>query len=340
MSLRQQIAGADVVARAGIVDAESSVTLEDPPLRRPTVDAVLMEVLKGDLQPGRVRFAQHGHGVAKFVDGEEVLLFLRRIERSAELRDSRLAALVSWVSVQEHDARLPLSGASGERIVSATRAYLAVEAIRDPKTRLAAQQQLTREMLLSEDRRLAVSALQDLVLHEDLELVTRADLPALFQQIRDPAAPIGLRVGLLAELERRGLVVGSELWVQLLRETRGADRSAAIRAAGRHPSPAVTAELVRILEGGDAPAARVAAVALGSPGNATATAPLARALASEDARLRMSAIRGLGRIATPAARRALESTAAGHPDKETRRRARAEADLLKRGRPSTADRSR
>jgi HEAT repeat protein len=96
----------------------------------------------------------------------------------------------------------------------------------------------------------------------------------------------------------------------------------------------VTAELIRILEGGDATAARVAAVALGTPGNVAATAPLARALESDDARLRMAAIRGLGRIATPAAREILESAAASHPDAETRRRARAEASLLMRGVPS------
>jgi hypothetical protein len=335
-NLRQQIAEADVVARARIVDADAAVVLEDPPLRRPVVDAVLLEVLKGDAEPGPVRFAQHGHGVAEFGDGEEVLLFLRRIERSTELDDPRLAAAVRYVSLQEHDARHPLAGESGERFVAAARAYLAVEAIRDPAARLGAQRQLTLEMLLSDEPRLALSALQDLVMHGDVELVTRADLPVLVARIEDAEAPIGLRVGLLAELQRRGLVEGPALWVALLRGTRGADLAAAVRAAGVHPSPSVTAELIRILEGEDAAAARVAAVALGTPGNAAATAPLAAALESDDARLRMAAIRGLGRIATPAARQILESAAASHPDPETRRRARAEASLLTRGASSAA----
>jgi hypothetical protein len=312
-NLRQQIAEADVVARARIVDAAGAVVLEDPPLRRPVVDAALLEVLKGNVESGPVRFAQHGHGVAEFVDGEEVLLFLRRIERSAELDDPRLAAAVRYVSLQEHDARYPLGGGSGERFVAAARAYIAIEAIRDPAARLGAQRQLTLELLLSDEPRLALAALQDLVLHGDVELVTR---------------------GLLAELQRRGLVEGPALWVALLRGTRGADLASALRAAGAHPSPGVTAELIRILEGGDATAARVAAVALGTPGNVAATAPLARALESDDARLRMAAIRGLGRIATPAAREILESAAASHPDAETRRRARAEASLLMRGVPS------
>jgi hypothetical protein len=335
-NLRQQIAGADVVARARIVAAHATVVLEDPPLRRPVVDAALLEVLKGDAEPGPTRFAQHGHGAAEFVAGEEVLLFLRRIERSAELDDPRLAARVRYVSLQEHDARYPLAGESGERFVAAVGSYLAVEAIRDPAARLGAQRQLTLEMLLSAEPRLALSALQDLVRHDDIELATHADVPVLVARIEDAEAPVGLRVGLLAELQRRGLVEGPALWVALLRETRGADRAAVVRAAGMHPSPVVTAELIRILQGKDAATARVAAVALGSPGNVAATAPLAGALESDDARLRMAAIRGLGRIATPAAREVLASAATSHADPETRRRARAEEKLLARGAPSAA----
>ena len=101
-------------------------------------------------------------------------------------------------------------------------------------------------------------------------------------------------------------------------------------APSAHPSPPVTRELIRILEGDDAAAARVAAVALGTPGNQAAVAPLQRALEGDDARLRMAAIRGLGRIATPAARGVLESAASSHADPDTRRRARAEASLLAR----------
>jgi hypothetical protein len=330
-NLRQQIAEADVVARAPIVDAGGVLVLEDPPLRRPIVEARLLEVLKGGVEPGLVRFAQHGHGVAEFVDGEEVLLFLRHIERSAELDDPRLAAKVQYVSLQQHDARYPLAGKSGERFVAASRAYLAVDAIRDPASRLAAQRQLTLEMLLSEEPRLALSALQDLVQHDRIALVTRDDLTVLVARITDPQAPVGLRVGLLAELQRRELTDGPALWVKLLKTTRGADLAAVVRAAGVHPSSPVTAELTRILGGEDAVASRAAAVALGTPGNDTATAALVGALGSEDARLRMAAIRGLGRIATPAARDVLATAAKSHADPETRRRARAEATLLGRG---------
>jgi hypothetical protein len=335
-NLRQQIAAADVVARALIVDADDALVLDDPPLRRPVVSARLLEVLKGAAERGPVRFAQHGHGVAKFVDGEEVMLFLRYIERSDELNAPRLAAAIRYVSLQQHDARYSLAGESGERFVAAARAYLAIDTIRDPKARLAAQRQLTLEMLHSDEPSLAISALQDLVQHDDLELVSRDDAPILVARIEDAEAAIGLRVGLLAELQRRALVDGTTLWVKLLRTTRGTDLAAVIRAAGAHPSSPVTAELIRILDGKDGPAARIAAVALGTPGNDAATQPLARALDNADARLRMAAIRGLGRIATPAARAALESAATSHADPGTRRRSRAEANLLARGAPSAS----
>jgi HEAT repeat protein len=90
----------------------------------------------------------------------------------------------------------------------------------------------------------------------------------------------------------------------------------------------VTARLAQLLEGSDAAAAQAAAIALGTPGNASAVAPLSRALASGDARLRMAAIRGLGRIGSPEARRALEQAAEAHADADTRRRAAAELRVL------------
>jgi len=46
--------------------------------------------------------------------------------------------------------------------------------------------------------------------------------------------------------------------------------------------------------------------------------------------VRMAAIRGLGRVATPGAKQVLVKTAAAHPDAATRRRAGAEVRLLER----------
>ena len=67
-----------------------------------------------------------------------------------------------------------------------------------------------------------------------------------------------------------------------------------------------------------------AAISLGVPGNEKAVEPLGTLLGSSNERVRMAAIRGLGRIGTPSARARLAQAAASHPDPDTRRRAGAE----------------
>jgi HEAT repeat protein len=88
--------------------------------------------------------------------------------------------------------------------------------------------------------------------------------------------------------------------------TRGPDRLAVIPVAGLRGSAPVQEELEKILFERDVGAASAAAVALGSRGNATAVAPLTKALHSGEARL----------------------ATAAHPDPAVRRRAQAEARLL------------
>jgi hypothetical protein len=327
-TLHQLVAGADVVARARIVDPNGVIVVDALPTQRPVVEAQLLDVLKGDAQPGPVRFAQHGHGAAEFAKGEEVLLFLRRIERTRELARLRGAEGLRYVSLQQHDAKFALTPSTREPLLSAVLAYAELETLPDPAARVAALQRVTVAHLASGEPRLAASAVQDLVILEDVPLVSAADLPVLEPLLDDPKSPIGLRVALLVELERRGLVEGPSHWVKLLEGAQGRDLAAAVRAAGRHQSPAVTGKLVAILEGQDAEAASVAAVALGFPGNEVAVAPLARVLAEGDSRQRMAAIRGLGRVATPAALRALAAAADSHPDAATRRRAGAEVKVL------------
>jgi hypothetical protein len=327
-TLNQFVATSDVVARARILDAQGRVALEAPGMSRPVVEARLLDVLKGPAEPGVVRFAQHGHGVAPFEDGEEVLLFLRRIERHRELARLGSAGAVAYVSLQEHDAKFLLTGESREALLSAARSYIRVGAVSDPAVRHAALRRATFAQLASPDGRLAASAVRDLVLADEPPMITEADLPVLEPILASSDTPIGVRVALLAELERRGMVDGPTRWVELLRGIRGRELQAVIRAAGAHPSPPTHAALREILDGDDPGAAAAAATALGAPGDDAAVAPLRRALSKGDARLRMAAIRGLGRIATARARRALEEAADSHPDPATRRRARAEVKLL------------
>jgi hypothetical protein len=327
-TLNRLVATSDVVARARILDAAGRVALEPTGTSRPVVEARLVEILKGSAEPGVVRFAQHGHGVAQFEDGEEVLLFLRRIESHRELARLASAGSVRFVSLQEHDAKFLLTPESREVLLLAARSYVRVGAIGDPAARHEALRRATLAQLASPDDRLAASAVRDLVLAEKPPLITEADLPVLEPILASSNTPIGVRVALLAELERRGMVDGPARWVELLRGTRGRELQSVIRAAGAHPSLPTQAVLREILAGGDPGAAAAAAMALGTPGDDAAVAPLRRALSEGDERLRMAAIRGLGRVATASARKALQEAADSHPDPATRRRARAEVKLL------------
>ena len=317
-TLQGLVAEADVVlhARIAAVDRLVGASTARGAQARPGVEADVIEVLKGDLEGRRVRFAQHGHGVVRFEPGRETLLFLIDVARSRELDALGEAGLYEWVSIQEESDEYPLDPATRGRVLAAARGYIAANAAATPALRLTALRQATRDLLTSGNARLAASAL----------------LPLL----DDPGTAMGVRAGLLAELERRRLVEGADLWLRLLASGPAPrDRVTAVRAAaassGAEP---VRARLIALVSDPDEEVAAAAASAIGRPGDAAAVAPLAAALGSGSARVRMGAIRGLGRIESPDAVRVLEAAAASHPDAATRRRAAAE--LRKRGAAATA----
>lgn len=329
-SLRMLIVEADLVIHARLVQVDEVVVAEghEGSSRRPASSAEILEVIKGPAVAGEtILFAQHGHGVAQYQRGDHALLFLRDLSRSRELRDLRAAGALRWYSDQEHDDDYVLDPQLRSATLAAARRYAAIEEML-PDQRNRALRRITVELLASREPRLARSALRDLALSTDSELVTERDVPSLVGVVDDAKTPIEVRVGLLAVLERRGWLDGGKRWARLLRTTRGPDRLAVIPAAGAHPSPEVHAELVAILAESDVATRVAAAVALGSPGNDAAVRPLSRALASEDPRLAMAAIRGLGRVGSEQAREVLRSAAASHPDPGVRRRAQAEIHLL------------
>jgi HEAT repeat protein len=329
-TLSRLVAESDLVVRGRVL--ESGTLFGSEAATRPGVRIEVAETLKGVApapEAGAERpvlaFAQHGHGVAEHAPGEQVVVFLRPIERSREL-DALAASGLRFVSVQEHDEKLLLGGPQDEALLAALRAYVALESSGTPQERQAAFRGLTLELVASPVPRLASSALRDLLGLGDALAIGPKQAQRLAALVASPSTPIGVRVGLLAELERRGLVDAAPGWAALAREARGADRVAAIHAAGAHPSPAVTEALVARLRGDDAAAAEAAAVALGSPGNDAAVPALAQALAEGPPRLRGTAIRGLAGVATPAARAALAQAAAEHPDPQVRRRAAGEIE--------------
>jgi len=285
------------------------------------VVAEVLELLKGAPAPGPLRFVQHGHGVPLYQKDQEATLFLQRIERSREV--GSLAGRVDWVSIQEGDA-----WAGDEGLAVALRRYAAIEEL-PPAQQPKALRELTFALLASPDPRLSSSAVRDLALAGDASIVTARDLPALEKILWARATPIGVRVALLSEIERRKLAPGPPGWVRLLRETHGSDRIAAVRAAAAHPSAAVTQELIALLAGDDVVLVADAAIALGAPGNDPAVEPLGKLLGSNEPRVRMAAIRGLGRIGTPSAHARLTQAAGNHPDPATRRRAGAEVARLR-----------
>jgi HEAT repeat protein len=153
----------------------------------------------------------------------------------------------------------------------------------------------------------------------------------LLERVVDsPEAPAGLRSALLSELARRGFVDGTPHWLRLLRTTSKPELLQVIRAAGQHPSAAVDEALIDMLGGKDPEVAAAAALALAPPAHADATPSLAASLDHPESRVRMAAIRALGRIPTPAARSALETAAAEPGEPETRRRAAAEVRAASR----------
>jgi hypothetical protein len=310
-TLRGLVRESDVVARVRIVSPGEALPLEEP-----VVVAEVLELVKGAPAPGPLRFVQHGHGVPVYTKNQEAALFLQRIERSREL--GSLADRVDWISIQEGDAF-----AGDEVLVAALRRYAAIEKL-PPGKQLAALGETTVALLGSFDERLSSSAVRDVAMAGDAPIVTARDLPALEKILWSDATPAGVRVALLAEIERRGLAEGPPRWARLLRETPGEGRINVVRAAAAHPSPEVTQELVAMLAGDDPLLVAEAAIALGAPGNDPAVAPLVELLASPEERVRMAAIRGLGGIGTPSAQAALAKAAAGHADPATRRRAGAE----------------
>ncbi len=329
-TLRGLAADADLVLRVRIVSVPGPVQL--PPVGsgaagRPDVEADVLEVLKGGerIDAPRVRFVQHGHGVVSFAPGGETLLFLHDIARSRELAALGRGGEHEWVSPQEAGDEYPLEARTRRPLLAAVRAYIAAESIGDPAARTEVLRRATVGLLTAGDARLGASALRDCALAPDLPLLARDDVPALTAVLDDPSTSMGLRAGLLAELERRGLVDAAPRWLALLSgDAAPSDRLTAIRAAGRAADAVVRARLVELLGDPDPHVAAAACSALGTPGDATAVPALSTALAHPHAPVRMAAIRSLGQIGTPEALDVLEATTRSHPDPATRRRAGAE----------------
>lgn len=327
-SLRQLTRDADTVVRARITAGTAEIEADGRTF--PIVHVEVLAALKGPTAPGALVFANVGKGVARYVEGEEVLLFLRNIERVAELAATSVQARLRYVIIPNAGEKIVLTDTLRPTVSEAVRRYVALESIPDPETRGDTLRALSLELMKSGEPLLVTSVLRDLAPGGDAAALTLADLPAMVPLIESPRVPIGTRIAVVAELERRGLVFGPARWVRLLRTSRGDDLLAVIRAVGEHPSAGVNAHLIPLLGDRDLAIATAAASSLGVPGNVDAVRPLTASLSRNDDALRYAVLRSLARVGTQSARQALELVAARHPDRALRERAETDAIILAR----------
>jgi len=325
-SLHLLVAEADVVVRARVIDPEFVFISKDGSTMRQLIEIKVLEELKGRTGKETLRFAQDGHDVARYAAGQEALFFLRPIAKSRELHALAVSGGPSYVSSQEHTELFLVEGEYGPALLSAARKLARSELAATTSERIALLRAATLELLTSGDPELGASGLASLVLTPQAALITAADLPQLEELIANRDVSVGLRAGLIAELERRGFIDGEAHWLALLEGAAPTDLPTAIRAAGAHSSAAVNAYLLRVLED---PKTRTeiaaeCAIALGASHDVAAVGALTEALVEGEPRLRNAAIRGLGQIHGAEARKALEQAAQSHPDSTTRKRARAE----------------
>ncbi len=332
-SLRQMTRDADAIVRGRITMANGAI--EASGRSYPIVQADVVATLKGTVAPGPVAFANVGNGAPRFVDGDEVLLFFRFIERVPELAATPLQGRLRYVVLPNAGETIVLTDATRTPVIDAVRRYVALESIPDPETRGDQLRALSLELMKSGQPILVTSILRDLAPGGDAGALTVADLPTMVPMIESPRVPIGTRIALVAELERRSLIFGPARWVRLLRTSQGSDLLAVIRAVGEHPSAGVNDQLIRMLGDPDVQVATTTATALGVPGNVDAVRPLAASLGRPDRELRLAALRSLARIGTQSARQAIEFVAARHPDPELRARADTEAIILARRQGTT-----
>jgi hypothetical protein len=327
-SLRQLTGDADTVVRARVTAAVAAI--EAGGRSYPVVHVDVLATLKGAAGPGATVFANVGPGTASYVDGDEVVLFLRYLERAPELAATALQSRLRYVAVPTGGERIVVTDAIRPPITEAVRRYAELETIQDPDSRGDALRKLSLDLLKSGQPLLINSVMRDLAPGGDAAALTLADLPAMVPLIENPRVPIGTRIALVAELERRGLVFGPARWVRLLRTSSGADLLAVIHALGEHPSAGVNDQLIPLLEQADIAIATAAAGALGVPGNVDAVRRLTANLRRSDPVFRLAVLRSLTRIGTQSARQALELVAARHPDAALRQRAEIAAIVLAR----------
>lgn len=320
-TLHQLCRAADIVAVGRVTRVASEVSKGLPAL---SAEAEVVEFLRqGESQKSKIEFAPHRHGDENYQVGEEILLFLVKKQNNKD------GGSVVFESIDSITERFVLKAESRSAWIEATRGFVALGKGPQNSTDPVAFGRLTVLMLNSNEPGLAALSLRDLTLAGSAPLVGTADVPGLLSLCESKNRSISFRTGLLVELERRKLVEVGPNWVKLLRDAAPDERIFVIQsAASRAFVPAVTAELLVLLEDQKPEIAIAAGRALGTAGNVAAVPGLSRAVLGEPQEKRFVALGSLRRIGTKEAAEVLARVAASHKDPETKKVAITEQNLL------------
>lgn len=247
-SLHLQVAEAELVIRGRVTDPARLHVSADGSKQRRLIEVEPIEVIKGQTEVAMLRVAQDGHDPPRYRAGDEAIFFLRPIERSRELRSLAVDGGASHVSSQEHDEGFLVEAPHGPVLLSSLRSFARSESAPDVETRVRLIREATLDLLTSGSVPFSTAALAGLVLAPHAALVTPSDLPRLERLLTDRATSVGLKAGLIAELERRRLIDGPDHWLRLLEGTPSPQLPTAIRAVAARPSPAIRAHLIALLE--------------------------------------------------------------------------------------------
>lgn len=328
VTLSQRTASADLVVLARITGSNpiinSKNSINTQPLQ-PLVEADIEETLRGEAPPKRLRFSPHRHTGDAYKNGEELILFLKKKDSpnaGGEHQEHQ------WISIDDFADRISLDPSNKSAFISAVRAYAKALASAG-QDRKEAFRTTTLGLLSADQPRLAAFALRDLLSAQDALAILPEDLPKLEQLIENKKHSIALRTALLSELSRRQLIQSDTAWLNLLNNTSAPDLATVTKSLPKPLSAALAAELERLLVAPSPEAIKAAALALGSPANESALAPLLTALgASDQPSVRLALVEAIARIGSPSAQQKLQEIARQHPDADLRRSAQTELNLI------------
>lgn len=321
ISLTQLFMAADLVAIARVDSVEmrsfAEAGEEGKEMRYEVVTASVSDQYKGEFGQ-QIEFFQYAHGHAFYRAGDRAVLFLQALGPEHQLSAIGRIGDIHYVShqVRSTEHRLTESEMADYRWV--LQSYADLAASKEPDTGLETVSGILLRMLQSDSPALMESALLDWSAAGPGIAFGDADIAGLERVVRDTTKPVGLRLALLRELNRRGRSDGT-VWVWLLANESDDNLSIVLAALQNYENIQLREPLLAMLDGSSPQVTEGAARALGHPVYLGAEQPLHRLLLSDDQRLSYAAVQGLAGIDSPRSRAMLAEAAERHPNPRVRR---------------------